>query len=364
MKEKFIVMLGPAFNSMGGISSVVGVYRQAGLFNRWSVVYLPTGCDGNVREKLSIAFKSFFCLFGLILKGRVSLVHIHTASYTSFYRESLFVMLSLATRRPVILHLHGGGFIRFYEENCGTVMKHYVRFILNHVSRLVVLTGQWQLLLSRITTNPHIIPVVNPVGVDTKVVSNIGRYPATILFLGKLDPGKGVFDLIEAVKRLQDDYPEIQLLFGGNGDHERVSRYAKDLGVEKSIKLLGWVTGEEKHHLLAKATMYVLPSYNEGLPMSVLEALACGLPVISTRVGGIPEAVQDGVEGYLINPGDIDALVDSMSKLLADAGLRNSMGKAAQDKVLSKFMPENVLPGLEVIYRELGAVPSEERVSE
>lgn len=91
--------------------------------------------------------------------------------------------------------------------------------------------------------------------------------------------------------------------------------------------------------------------------MSLLEAMANGIPVISTRVGGIPETVADGTDGFLINPGDVDALVDRLDRLLSDREAATTMGRSAREKILGRFSTEAVLPKIEAIYLQLGVRP-------
>ena len=136
-----------------------------------------------------------------------------------------------------------------------------------------------------------------------------------------------------------------------------MAQLAKELGIYNLVDILGWVEGAEKERLLADATVYVLPSYVEGLPMGILEAMAAGLPVIATDVGGIPDAVENGIEGILVQPGDVSAITDAIRMLLSQPGLRARMGKAGRQKVLDSFIPERVLPRLEQIYRDLGVNP-------
>jgi glycosyltransferase involved in cell wall biosynthesis len=145
---------------------------------------------------------------------------------------------------------------------------------------------------------------------------------------------------------------------GGDGELEQAGAAAKSLGLGERVELLGWVGPADKPHLLGTATVYALPSYHEGLPMSVLEAMAAGMPVVTTPVGGIPEAVTDGVEGFLIQPGDIDALRERLQRLLSDSELARRMGEAGRRKVESTFASSIVMPRLERMYVELGVTPA------
>ena len=348
-----IIMLGTALETQGGISAVVKVYRQNGLFERWPVVYVATHTDRGVWPKVRMAAAALVRYTALLVCKKVSLVHVHTASSASFWRKSVFMTLAFLRRCPVVLHVHGGGFIEFFEKECGPARKAFVRFLFDRSAQIVVLSQEWRSKIGAITKNANIVPIFNPVQAD--VLPRQER-PDThaLLFLGKIHREKGVFDLLEAVARLRDTVPDIQLLCGGNGDLAEMKKRAEALGISDCVQFLGWVGEEEKQRLLTSASIYVLPSYYEGLPMSVLEAMAAGLPVVSTAIGGIPEAITDGVDGYLISPGDIPRLTVVLQSLLKDAELRSRMGAAGRKRVDEDFAASVILPQVEAVYRKLG----------
>jgi glycosyltransferase involved in cell wall biosynthesis len=132
---------------------------------------------------------------------------------------------------------------------------------------------------------------------------------------------------------------------------------ARERGIEDRLHYVGWVHGAEKERVLQDTTIYVLPSYHEGLPVGVLEAMAAGVPVVATRVGGIPDTVQHGCEGELVTPGDVDALTEALDRLLRDTSYRENLGRAGQRRVSAQFDAEVVLERLGTIYRSLGVTP-------
>lgn len=145
----------------------------------------------------------------------------------------------------------------------------------------------------------------------------------------------------------------MRLLIGGNGEVEEARVRATELGLLDSVEFLGWIDGERKSRLLSVADIFVLPSYYEGLPISLLEAMSWGIPIISTTVGGIPELVRDGTSGILIEPGDVHALAHALSTLAADGALRDRMGRAGRSQVAESFSRDVVLPRLEGLYSEV-----------
>lgn len=361
---KKIVMTGTRFDTMGGISSVVNVYRDAGLFQRYPLHYIATHCDGGTVAKLKIALSALLRFIGMLLTGQVGLLHIHVSSRASFWRKACFFFAARLFRVPTIVHLHSGGFHIFYDRHCGPLRKKLVRYIFDHASRVIVLSNTWKEWLQTISNNRHIVAIYNPVMLpawyDAKSASpgNVVHAGAGqgshLLVLGRLGKLKGSYDLLQAVAKIVPQFPDLVLDMGGDGELEQVASRARELGIERNVKLLGWVRGADKDGYLQAARIYLLPSYNEGLPMSVLEAMAAGLPVITTPVGGIPEAVSDGVEGFLVQPGDVDGLAERLVQLLRDDALARQMGLAARHKIERIFSAEAILPHIEALYAGLG----------
>ncbi len=358
-KRKKIVMIGPSINAMGGIASVVSGYMEAGLFSKWGIIYLNTHSEGSKLFKSFLALKAYVRYFVLLVKGEVALLHVHSAQDFSFWRKLFFIITTFLFKRPVIFHLHGNDFISFYKERCGRVKKILVRLVLNKVDYVIVLSSQWKKKILQITRKAKTICIYNSVIVPTDKREKQCEQPQMLLFLGRLGKRKGIYDLLEALARVKKKFPNVHLKCGGDGEWDFVAYRAKSLGVSENLDILGWVQGEEKQLLLRTSSIYVLPSYNEGLPMGILESMSEGLPVITTYVGGIPDVITSGQDGILIEPGNIDGLVSSLELLLGDNKLRKRMGDAARHKIIDKFSAGKVLPQLEILFQELGVTPEE-----
>lgn len=140
---------------------------------------------------------------------------------------------------------------------------------------------------------------------------------------------------------------------GGNGEVDRVMESVRVLRLGGLVHVLGWVSGDDKKALLETGDIFALPSHDEGLPVSILEAMSWAIPIIATRVGGIPELVREGKDGILIDPGDVPALSASLERLALDGTLRAKLGLFARTRVESSFSPDVVLPKLDVVYTNL-----------
>lgn len=353
-KAKSIVMLGTAYDTMGGISSVVNVYRQAGLFDHWPIEYIATHRDGSKFAKLSQAVKAILRLSHLLIIRRVAILHVHLSKGPSFWRKNLYIWLARFFHVPYMLHLHGGGFPDFLKNSNG-LSSRLICNAFKHAAIVIVLSEEWKDWVANTFNIINIRVIPNPVAIPT--TSSKIREVATLLFLGRLGKNKGIYDLLPAMVKIAPQFPELRLLAGGDGELDKVRAEAEALGISDKVEILGWIRGEQKDALLARAAIYVLPSYAENLPMGILEAMAAGMPIISTPVGGIPSAVEDGVEGCLVPPGDVDALAEALYKLLADSSLRKRMGEAALAKANAKFSAGKVIADLAAVYRESGIVP-------
>jgi len=350
--RRHIVMLGTAPLTMGGIAAVVQAYQAGGLFGRWPLRYLATHGDGGVRVKLARLAHSALQLLGLLLRGRVALLHVHLASRASFWRKLLLCAPAWLARVPVMVHLHGGGFQDFYAGR-GAVGRWLIRLMFRRAALVLVLSARWRAWLLSVCPQARVEVLPNPVALPPPQPYGAG---GPVVFLGKLCAAKGCYDLLEAAARLLPDHPGLQLVLAGEGERAALRARADALGLGGAVVLPGWLDAGAKAALLARAAVYALPSYYEGLPVSLLEAMAAGLPVVASRAGGIPDLVGDGVQGYLVPAGDVAALAARLAQLLAAPAQAAALGAAGRALVAQAYASAVVLPRLEGWYRELSGV--------
>jgi glycosyltransferase involved in cell wall biosynthesis len=346
-----IVMLGTSFETHGGISSVVNAYRAAGLFARWPIDYVQTHCDGGYFAKGSCAIGAFFSMAFLALRHRDALLHVHAASRASFWRKAVLMSIARLAGWPIVFHLHGGGFAKFYE-GCRPWQRRLVRAFLDRAACIVTVSERWQAWIRGITANPRITTIPNPVALPAQVP--VDRPGATVAFVGRVEEAKGIYDLIAAVDEVRETIPGVSLECAGDGDIAAVQRRITLDHVRADVHFLGWISPQRREELLARASVFVLPSHAEGLPVSLLEAMAAGCPVIATTVGGIPDVISDGVNGLLVAPGDRDALALALHRVLVDRDFAAELGTAARDTVRRRFTTEQAIARLDQIYSGLG----------
>jgi len=182
----------------------------------------------------------------------------------------------------------------------------------------------------------------------------VGGEEKVVLYVGRLDREKGLQTLIEAGAALKSSGVDFRLVVVGGGDYyDELVRYAGALGLTDSVKFLGPVDYEQVPNYYQAADIFVLPSKAlEGLPMTIIEAMAAGLPVIASDLGGIPEAVVDGEAGILVEPGNVEKLLNALTKLLTDDKLRQRMGEKASRIAREKFSQKAMVEGTLQVLRD------------
>ena len=340
-----ILSVGPdCIDPKGGIGMVLKTYRT--IFEDFRFITTHKECGGLM--KLVVFVKALLQLFPLLLGNEIEIIHVHGASKGSFVRKAIIILLSKWSGKKVVYHIHGGGFKDFTKSHPKTVT-----YILKRCDTLVALSESWKDYF------------IQEIGCkDVKVVPNIMNVPhedhrkrdphlCTLLFLGKICDEKGIFDLMDIMEEHADDYKNhLRLLIAGIGDSERLTNFIKEKKLENIVSFKGWVSGQEKEDLLNISDIFILPSYYEGVPISILEAYSYHLPVIASGVGGIPEILADGIEGIIVPPGDKDKLHEAIAILANSPSLRLNMGESAYKRSLS-HLPSNVEASLMNVYSPL-----------
>ena len=347
-----LVMLGPDLRARGGIASVLRVWQEAGLTAGRPVLHLATYVDGGPLAKLAALARALLRFCALLLTGRVAAVHAHSASNASFRRKSLFLALARLAGKPYVFHLHGGAFDR-YHAGLSSLERAWVRRSIQGARVVLVLSESWADWLRQAIGHPDVRVLPNPV-LPAVLPTDVPREAQTLLFLGRLEPEKGVFVLVEALARLAPAHPQLRAVLAGEGDVDGVRKAAVDAGVAGRVELPGWVDGEAKAHLLARAGIFVLPSRFEGLPMALLEAQAAGLPVVATRVGGIPQVVRED-NGRLAEPDNVASLVVALAPLLDNPAEAARMGARGREQVLAGYGIARVRAVLDAAWARLAA---------
>ncbi len=340
-----VLMIGPDYLSpKGGIAMV--------LFNLNKYVFqgkmrhVANSCAGSRLKKLYVMIVALIKMFFLLCVDRkIKIIHIHTSSYNGLRRTKYFVDLSNFFRKKVLLHIHGGGFVDYYKAN-----KRFVDNCLRKTSAIISLSESWKSIFKEQIGFEKDVFVVNNIVAEPIMRETEPDGLLHFLFLGLIASDKGVFDLLKSLSIIKTKIEDkILLHIGGLGKTERLVNDIERYGLNKIVKYEGWVSDDAKIELLNKCSVFILPSYYEGLPLSIVEAMSYGMEVISSNVGAIPMLVTDGENGKLLRPGDIDGLASAICEMTNNSPKYNEISIMRAQS----FMPNEVSKQLNNIYSEI-----------
>lgn len=370
-----VLMVAPAPPQTGGMETFVGELLGTFLPNEFDLKLLNiakiklnqrtksrefVGYDTIFRRRLwlslwsySYSFFFFWKFLFLLIRFRPRIVHIHTASYTSFWEKVSYIYLAKLLGRKIVLHSHGGFFQRFYE-NGSKPAQWLIRTTLNRCDRIAVLSESWRQFYQTIA-KPEKIRVV-PNGIDLSQFNGYQRKPSdqpSFVFVGRISRAKGVYDLVDAAARVVNEGRSCHIYFLGAGEIDEVKTQSRELGIENFIHLPGPVYGSQKLSYLSKAWCFVLPSHGEAMPITILEAYAAGLPVICTRVGAVPQMVDESKNGFLFDPKDIDELASHIEFIIDNPESAFDMGQENERLAREQYDIQNTARIVQKIYFEL-----------
>lgn len=354
MNAKNILTVGIAYEPVrGGVAAVESVYST--FYEPFN--HISTAAAGGQVKKLFVWMKGLTqFVWQMLTNKEIKIVHVHGASDASFTRKRIIIRLAKRFGKKVVYHCHGAEFKRFTADH-----KESVRETMAKCDCVIALSESWKEWFQTELGCKNVVVIKNVIAKAELHYDNVNEnenHPASdnvfkMLFLGRLGQRKGIYDLLEVLTANKDRYEgKAKLICGGDGEIEKVNEIVKENGLESMFEYVGWVSGDKKVELLNKADAYVLPSYNEGLPISVLEAMSYHLPIISTTVGGIPEILTDGDNGFIMEPGDKAALTNAIDALLNDIDLRKKMGKRSAEIVVP-HLPDYVEKQLTELYKRL-----------
>lgn len=352
MKKK-ICMVVPSFSAKGGITSVVSGYRGSQLEKDFDIKYIETYCDGNWLSKLLIALKAYIYYIWLLLFWHPAIIHIHSSFGGSFYRKLPFIVLGSWFKKPIINHVHGADFNEFYL-NASENKRELIKTIYNKCLKIIALSDEWKENLKKIVEESRIVVIENYSILNSEAIEERQhkKNEHNVLFLGFICKRKGCYDIPAIVEKVVQEIPNVKFVLAGTGDIDQIKAITPEK-IKNNIVYPGWVLDKEKDRLLREADLFFLPSYNEGMPMSILDAMGYGLPIVSTKVGGITKIVHDGVNGYACDPGDVRELSKSILELLNNHHLLKLSGKNSISIIKDGFSMEKHIIHLTQLYRSI-----------
>lgn len=353
MQTMSVLMVGVDESTRGGMWTVVENYLQDERFVKDNgLVYIPTAVTGcSALKKICFTLAAFRRIQAAYREKHFDIVHVHMSERSSIARKGMVMRYAKRRGSKIVLHMHGAEFEALYLK-MSTKDQAKVRGILNIADRVIILGEYWREFIGGLLDDPAKIRVVyNAVAVPEKCEYN--EASRNVLFLGLISERKGINVLLSALKQKSNFIAKCcKVTIYGPDAEGNIEKKISENGLSEWVSYCGWLDSQSKPEVLKDTAINVLPSYFEGLPMTILEAMSYGVPSITTTVAAIPEAVNEK-NGVLIPPGDAEALADALESLVADRGKRLEMSRNAYTDAKERFSTEQHISRIQAIYNEL-----------
>lgn len=355
-------MIGPGEDLVGGISTIAKMLVPV-LEQEVDLLYLSTTRQRPQKEATKISYQNLVSIVSqytrfvsTLYRFRPQIIHLHTSQRAAWLKDIFFIVVGKVYQCQVVVHVHTADFDLLYGKR--TRFEQFLtRRVMSFADAVIAVSEEWRRRLAQIVPVDQIITLRNCIATDTIPPSLSNSNNINALFLGSVGQRKGVFDLLEAMRELKLSASSFHLWIAGDeekvGDMNKAQTRLEELHLKDTCQLIGTIQGAKKIEFLSQASLFVLPSYNEGLPIALLEALSAGLAVITTPVGGIPEIIKDGYNGFLVPPGDIKALAEKLTILANDQDLREAMGRRNREIAKQELDVKPYVARLTELYNSL-----------
>lgn len=343
-----VLVVATSRRTRGGITSVIKAHETGPQWKKYRCTWIETHRDcGSLGKILYLvrAVIKYLCLLPF-----TDVVHIHVGLKTSVLRKMLFAKIARVFGKPIILHFHPATEKHLFDPAFSGKIKR----LFDCSDRLIVLSPQWvKWIDAAYPENKYDMRVIyNPCPIVKRVSPS--KKKKYILFAGTLNERKGYNRLLEAFAKVAQQFPDWRLVFAGNGNVEEARKLQKKLGIaDAQVEYLGWVSGEAKNLAFQQASIYCLPSWGEGFPMGVLDAIAYGVAIVTTPVGGIVDVMHHGKNCLIYETYDIDALSKCLVQLMSSEYLRQSMVNNADKLRDYEFNINYICEQIGNVYAEL-----------
>lgn len=278
-------------------------------------------------------------------------------SKASLFRDPCFIRYALKQRRKIVIHVHGGLFLT--APHIPFYLRQIMKWVFGKDLPFIVLSDMEKDILTTRFGAKNVISLPNCVDLQDaeKFAAEFHVHdetqPLRIGYLGRIEPYKGMTELLEACRQLKADGQNFRLVIAGKEqtEGEYLPHFQQELG--ENFEYAGLVSGQTKCDFLRSLDVFILPTYFEGLPMSLLETMSYGMAPITTPVGSIPQVVEDGMNGIFIKDHDVDSIVEAVKHLDKDRTLLRTMGDAARKTIFEQFSPKVYVEKLNQVYKSL-----------
>lgn len=362
MRRPCALLLGPSREAISGVTTHLNLLLGSKLQSMFELAHFQVGSEGRAESapgRLARLALSPFALAFAILRRDAAIVHLNTSlNARAYWRDLAYLLVAKLCGARVLLQKHGGTLEEFCRGNA--LFAAFVRATLRLPDAVAVLSRSELEAYRAFLPARSVTLLAN--GIDCLPYRKYGRPPPDVraplrlLYMGRLASGKGLAEMLEALSLLARQRRPVRLAIAGSGPEEQHLRArAKALELGDALELCGPAYGADKARLLSRADVLLLPSYAEGLPYALLEAMAAGVVPIVTPVGAIPDVVEEGVHGLFVPPRDAEAIAAAAARLAADRAALARMGAACRRRVAAAYSLDRLAADLFSVYSVLCA---------
>jgi glycosyltransferase involved in cell wall biosynthesis len=360
-----VMLLGPSLDAVSGVSTHLNQLRLSSLASEFTLLHFQIGSEGRQEsplKKMGRYVFSPFQFFIRLLKHRPHIVHLNTSmGLKSFWRDLVYFFIAHAMGKKIVYQVHGGDLPADFFIRSGALTS-LLKQALRRADTVILLTQEELRAYKKFAPGARLELIANAVdpGMDPawKKTPPAQSRPLRLIYLGRLAESKGIFELVDALAMTHRQGMNIELAIAGSGpDEPRLRALVDKLDLTACVNFAGVVTGDEKKRIWEWADLFVFPTYYEGLPYALLEGMAARTPPLVCAVGGIPDLIDDGVHGLLIDVKDPAALASAIGRLNNDRQLICSMGEACRQRVASGYSIDRLAQDIGRTYRNVLTAP-------
>lgn len=355
------LVLGPDLSAPSGVSTHLSLLFDSRLAHEFSLAHYQVGSEGRRETALARAVRLLASPVSLgfrVLAHGASIVHVNTSmDARAYWRDLAHVVVAKLCGARVLYQVHGGKLPQHFLKG-SRVLSWFLRCSLRLPDVIVVLAREELEAYRAFIPEQRVLAIPN--AVDCSLYERLQRSPSQpgaplkLLYIGRLHRDKGLYEAIEAIKMAQMHGVRAHFVIAGSGPEEQSLKHlVETLGLSDTVAFAGAVFGEGKLRLLCAADVFLLPSYREGMPYALLESMAAGTPVITTRVGGIPDVVVDGKNGIFVPRRDALAITRAIMQLAADRGALAKMSADCRRTIPEAYSIERQSEELCQLYWEM-----------
>jgi glycosyltransferase involved in cell wall biosynthesis len=355
-----VLLLGPARSAVSGVSTHLNQLFESELTSRFDLVQFQVGSEGRTMGRLRTLLRLIagpLAFAACLIRSKPSIVHLNTSLVAkAYWRDVVFLALAKAMGRRVIYQVHGGALpAEFFGGN--RVLTALLRRILSCPDKVVLLARAEMMAYGRFAPHARLVRIANAVAVcetDLPAERYIVNRPLRVVYIGRLDADKGIFETIEAIRILRDRGTVVRLTIAGFGPaSSKIIRAIEADRLGDRAFLLGAVFGSAKQRLWEEADVFAFPTYREGLPYALLEAMAGGAVPVISPVGAIPDVVQDEVQGLFVPAREPQAVANALERLANDRPLLHRLAVAARQRIIEGYSVARMAQEFDALYTSL-----------